>query len=478
MAKKVVEEILEIWKTYSLKRDTWATHAQEDREFRFGKQWTEEQRTQLEERGQAAIVVNRIHPAVEAAKAMLTSNKPSFRVSPREDSDNKVAQTINGLLEYIWHISDGDQVLRNVVDDYYVTGMGCMLVYEDSSADMGKGEIMITDIDPLNVYIDPNSRNRSCSDAENIIISRLFTKDQAKTLYPMYKKAISNAASDNFSTDRPTTTRKGDNEVIFPEDTETSTMFTFGSGDEYIRGYERYHKIKENMFRIFETWGGREDLLDENAYYEYVATPVWRVNGQIISDPMMAKQVIDQLNQQFQQQGMQARQMAQAGQQAPMPEKPQVEELTHSDLIESGEIEQVEISTTRVKMEVVMGDKLLFERILPTENYPVVFFMNMHTRTPFPVSDVRMVKGVQEYINKTRSLIIAHATTSTNLKVLLPAGSVDIGEFEQKWAQPGVAIEVDFDMGYRVFAWSFVNKREMMIFSASLHERLRLFGSM
>mgnify|MGYP001450086852 CR=1 FL=1 len=73
--------------------------------------------------------------------------------------------------------------------------------------------------------------------------------------------------------------------------------------------------------------------------------------------------------------------------------------------------------------------------------------MNIHTRTPYPTSDVRMVKGLQEYINKTRSLIIAHATTSTNQKILIPSGSVDMREFETKWSQPGVAIEVDFDQG-------------------------------
>ena len=69
--------------------------------------------------------------------------------------------------------------------------------------------------------------------------------------------------------------------------------------------------------------------------------------------------------------------------------------------------------------------------------------MNIHTRTPYPVSDVRLVKGLQEYINKTRSLIIAHATTSTNTKILVPEGSVDMKDFEEKWAQPGVAIPYD-----------------------------------
>ena len=54
---------------------------------------------------------------------------------------------------------------------------------------------------------------------------------------------------------------------------------------------------------------------------------------------------------------------------------------------------------------------------------------------------------MQEYINKTRSLIVAHATTSTNTKILIPEGSVDMKEFEEKWSQPGVAIPVDMDAG-------------------------------
>jgi len=107
------------------------------------------------------------------------------------------------------------------------------------------------------------------------------------------------------------------------------------------------------------------------------------------------------------------------------------------------QIEVVSVQVARIKQCVVIGETLLYERILPIENYPVIPFINVHTRTPYPVSDVRLVKGLQEYINKTRSLIIAHATTSTNVKILVPEGSVDMAEFEEKWAQPGVAIQFD-----------------------------------
>lgn len=444
---KTVEETQQLWKDYSLKRETWAKHAQEDREFRYGKQWTQEQWDTLVARGQAPVVVNRIHPAVEAAKAMLTSNKPSFRVSPREDSDNQVAQALNGVLEYIWQISDGDQVLRNAIDDYYVMGMGVILHYQDPMADMGKGEVMMKDIDPLTVYVDPNSRMRDCSDAKNIIISRLFTKAQASALYPKYKAAIKAASSDNFQSDMPVTDRHDEGHMISSE-SEHTNMSALATDDEYIRGYERYQKTEVDMYRIFESWNGREDLLMGYAFEEYLEKPAWIIAGSIVDDPAQANQMMMQIQQQYSQQVAVMKQNAQGT----PPPPPEVQQVTMRDLVENGAVKAVKVPTARIKQTVVMGDKLLFQRILNTGRYPLVFYMNMHTRTPYPVSDVRMVRGIQEFINKTRSLIIAHATTSTNMKVMVPPGSVDIEEFERKWAQPGVAMEVDFEMGQPVVA--------------------------
>ena len=441
--KKLVDETQSIWKTYSKKRESWASHAQEDREFRLGKQWTADQKRILEERGQAALVVNRIHPAVEAAKALITANKPQFRVSPREDSDNKVAQAMNGLLEYIWQISEGNSVLRRIVDDYYVTGMGCALVYIDPMMDMGKGEVCIHDVDPLDVYIDPNSRSPLADDAENIIISRLYTKDQAKALYPMYEKAIKNASSEEHISDRPSTGREDNGETTWPETTDTMTIANFGESDEYIRGYERYYPVMIDHYRVFESFNGNEDLLTDEEYEAYLKQPAWEIQGQIVTDEEQARAIIEQVEAMYQQMVEQGRQQGRVD----LPKKPKIAQLTFQDLVDNGLIDVVVVPTKRIKQCVIMGDKHLYSRILPIDKYPIVFFMNQHTRTPYPMSDVRMVKGMQEYINKTRSLIIAHATTSTNTKILIPSGSVDMREFEQKWAQPGVAIEVDFDQG-------------------------------
>jgi hypothetical protein len=443
--KNIVDETHKLFNTYRSERDMWAKNVKEDKEFRLGRQWTKEQEDVLTARGQAPIVVNRIHPAVEAAKAMLTANRPSFRCAAREDSDNKVAQVMSSLLTYVYDISDGRQVVRETVDDYYVCGVGYMQVYQDPTKDNGKGEVCIHNIDPLDVFVDPNCRDRFFDDAENIIVSRLYTKEQATKLYPLYEKAIKNAGAGQYSQgfEAPVTNRADSNQLVhFPEDIGNV------ADQDYIRGYERYEKVRVDRFRVFEQFSGKEEMLEKDAFEAYIQKPAWIIEGQIFTTEEEVQKVLEHLQKQaaqMMQQQMQEMQQMGYGPDAmpPAPAQPKVEQITFKDLISQGQIKAVEVNVSRIKQCVVIGDKYLYSRILPIDKYPIVPFMNIHTRTPFPVSDVRMVKGLQEYINKTRSLIIAHATTSTNTKILIPEGSVDMAEFEQKWAQPGVAIPFD-----------------------------------
>ena len=448
-SKKIVDETLDLFDKYSSKRDTWAIQAKEDKEFRLGKQWTTSQRETLEGRGQAPIVINRVHPAVESAKAMLTANRPSFRAAPREDSDNKVAHVMSSLLAYMYDISDGRSVIRQAVDDYYVMGVGYIQVYQDPMMDMGKGEVCFKDIDPLDVYVDPNSRHKLFDDAENIIVSKLFTKEQAKQLWPMYSKAIDNAADNSgnrFDFNAPSTEREDDGEVQFPEDVGRL------NNQDYIRGYERYYRVDVDEYRVFEKFSGKEDLLGEEEFSAYAKKPAWIIQGQIIAEPDKAQAMYEQLLLQRQQAVMiKMQELLAAGYNQNEVEEiaeketpePEMQEITFAILIEQGQIEVVQITSKKVKQCVIVGDKHLYSRILPLDKYPIIPIMNVHTRTPYPVSDVRMIKGLQDYINKTRSLIIAHATTSTNTKILVPEGSVDMKDFEEKWAQPGVAIPYD-----------------------------------
>ena len=48
--KALVDETLDLFQKYGSKRDNWAKHAKEDKEFRLGRQWTQEQEDILKAR--------------------------------------------------------------------------------------------------------------------------------------------------------------------------------------------------------------------------------------------------------------------------------------------------------------------------------------------------------------------------------------------------------------------------------------------
>ena len=440
--QELVDETISMYNDFRDKRYTWASQAQENTEFRLNIQYSKEQEEAIEARGNAAIVNNRIHPAVEMAKALLTSRRPGFNVVGREDSDVKTAKVFSELVKYVWDISDGDSVMRAVIDDYYVKGMGCILAYIDPLADNGKGEVKIRDIDPLNVYIEPNCRDKFCNDGD-IIISELTTKREAMSTYYYYKNTIEGANGD-WSSDRPIGNNTGSETIFFPEMAESMNIGGLES-DDYIRKYERYSHVFFDRFRIYESWTQRELVLTDEEYKEYISKPAWIVNNQVLTDPESVQKVQEEYKMILQQADQQ---------EIPVDEIPElkIEEVTMEELYGMELLEVVKVPVRRVVKSVIFGDKHLYTQIMPVENHLLITLMNIHTRTPYPVADISLAKDMQRYINKIRSLIIAHATTATNMKVLIPTGSIDKEEFEREWARPGVGIEVDMDLGVPVVA--------------------------
>lgn len=453
---KYATETEELYRDFSSgNRSAWANNAIEDREFRFGKQWSDDDARILESRSQAALVINRVHPAVELAKSILTANKPTFRVAAAEDSDNKTAAAMNGFIQYIWSISHGDRQLSKAIDDFYVTGLGTLLVYIDPFADGGRGEVKFRAIDPMHVYIDPNSQDEFCTDASDIIISRTYTKGQLKRVYPAYQTAINTASGNPFS--EITSTGAVDTSNIVFAGAETSADH---DGD-YIRGYERYTKVWVEMVRIYEQWSKAEYNFTFDKFEEYLNKPVWIINGAISTEEVLARQAAERLMKEYETLLAQYEQAVSMAEQDPAyaeameaqgmqpPQPPQIEQIQMAQLLEEGQISVVKVPMQRVYMGVVVGDKKLYGRLLNCEEYPIITMMNMHTGSPYPLSDVRLIKDMQRYINKVRSLIVAHASTSTNVKVMVPRGT-DVEALKEQWAQPGAIIEVDFAEGQPV----------------------------
>ena len=459
---KLTEELL---REYSGARAEWAKQAVEDSEFRSGAQWTKAQTDTLKSRNQSPVVVNCIHNAVEQAKALLTTNKPRFQATGREDSDVKTARVMSDIMEWIWDNSNGNVVLKQAIDDYYVKGMGCIMVYPDMNADFGKGEVMLKSVDPMDVFIDPSSRDAFSQDANHIMIAKKIMQSQLLLQYPDYSEIILESKETGLLEDYSTSRDHSElNQQIGPYNRGNTRNAL--DEDRELEVIERFTKVKTPMLRVYDPYEPREHIFTEAQYEEYLKRPAFVVHKRGV-DPiyLTSKEDVEEANEMYEKfEGVYHEymdpntgtpiQLKGEEQQGSIPNSTtRIIPISMLDLVQDKMIQITPIKCDRVRCIITVGDKLLVDYMKPIEFYPIITLMNHHDRNPFPQSDVRLVKGLQEYINKVRSLIIAHASSSTNVKLLIPRGSVDKRNLEQEWAKAGTAVvEFDPELGQPIVA--------------------------
>ena len=143
-------------------------------------------------------------------------------------------------MTYIWDISNGNIALKEAIDDYYVKGMGCIMAYPDPDADLGSGEVLIKSIDPLDVYIDPSSRDTFCNDAHHIIIAKKIMEHELLGQYPEMTEAIKQAKQTSFLNGYDTSRHGLNNELTTPYNKGTSR--SLADQDRELEVIERYTK--------------------------------------------------------------------------------------------------------------------------------------------------------------------------------------------------------------------------------------------
>ena len=244
-----------------------------------------------------------------------------------------------------------------------------------------------------------------------------------------------------------------------------------------VRRYlERYTKVIQHFYNVYEPFSEREYLLNDEEFENYsnvVYVKVRKITGE--ESIVWQEEAVEELMQSIEESGpifhfkLPEPQIDQQTGQLIQGDPIKVPGMESADAIPGSTTSLIPMSTEelkgmdeiacnvvdvpRIQMVVSVGDAMLYERFLPIEDYPIVPLMNVHLRTPFPESDVRIYRPLQEYINKIRSLIIAHASTSTNVKLLIPRGSVDKRQVEEEWGRAGTSvIEFDAELGAPIVA--------------------------
>ena len=396
---KRAEEIKERYQRWFDARKSWDEQAREDIDFYLGNHFTDQEANELAERNQMGLPIDRLYAAIEQFKAIITSKPPKFSAVGREDSDSRLANVWKTILEYIWDKSDGDEVFKQVVHDYSVAGLGYFYAYIDPEDDYGRGEVKFNYVDPFRVVVDPNSRNKWFDDASGMQLSTILTKQQLLDAYPMLSVPDENGDTliDNIEglsiqdEDYPSSNKRQQGTAFTPDIVKD---YDWEDTGEKYRIIEDFRKVKMPFFRVMDLQSGQEKVLDNTGLEKLLAN-----------------------------------------------------EKT-AEAFDRGLFDIVQVQQTRIQCTCIVGQVILYEKVLDTNIFPIVPVPNIWTNTPYPMSDVRKNKGFQRFLNKVMSLITSHAQASSGLKLLIPQGSVqDIEELERDWANPNATIEYDASFG-------------------------------
>ena len=394
------KESQELYRRWRDARADWDTDARTDVDFYHGNHFTKDESEELQSRNQADVPMDRVSPAIEKLKAILTARPPGFTAIPREDSDSKLSNVWRTILGYIFDISDGDVHVKQAIHDYATTGLGYLYVYIDNESDFGKGDIKFQSISPFRVYVPPSSRDRFFNDAEGIILSTILTEEQIISMYPELGdqvddetgeviEGVINDISGIMEEDYPDAQNKISYEFTSPaEAKDKDAMHT-----KNYQILERFTKVKVPFYRVVDARSQEEMVLSEPEFSEFLQ------------------------------------------------ENPGV--------FERGLMDFEEVMQTRVRAVASVGEVVLYDTIMSTDVYPIIPMPNVWANTPYPRSDVSRAMPMQRLLNKLWSLALSHAQASAGLKLLVPIGSAINGleQLEADWANPNAVIEIDTSQG-------------------------------
>ena len=450
-------------------RTQWEYVNQKGFDFANDNQLTESERISLEEQGMPTFTINRIMPVVEMLNFYATANKPRWQADGSEGSDTDVAAVFADMADYIWDLSDGSSMYANAINDAICKGVGYLQVDVAPDADRGMGEIVLKQPEPFDIYVDPKSRDMLFRDAAFVLIRKILPKEHLKNLYPQYAPKINKAASDR------------DDEISYSEKSfELQKNFDYkdisgsesvnpsdGETDILLEYYELFEKIKVKFMNVFYHIPPEEKVMVQiqKEVEAQIMEMQQEMQVQLIEQQQQMQMAVQEgkmLPQRYElemkkAQEMMANQLQTAEQEirskliqnasstgSKIVSEEEFKLLMQSEKFAKTVVEAVPFFGTRIKQTTVIGDKTLFEIVLPEliTEYPIVPFHFKWTGTPFPISAVSPLIGKQRELNKTHQLLVHNASLGSSLRWMYEEGSVDTDMWEQYSSSPGALLPI------------------------------------
>tara|TARA_R110002012_G_scaffold123064_1_gene273347 strand:+ start:252 stop:2555 length:2304 start_codon:yes stop_codon:yes gene_type:complete len=471
--KKKADQIRQLYNlSNTWTRKQWEYVNQKGYDFAHDEQLSQEEKNSLEEQGMPTFVINRILPVVEMLNFYATANNPRWQAIGTEGSDSDVAAVLSDLCDYVWALSDGNTLYGNAINDAVTKGLGYLLVSVDQDADNGMGEVVIQQPEPFDIYIDPKSRDMLFKDAAFLLIRKILPKNHLAKIFPSHKRKINQASSDEQSQRSWSARAIGDKEqklFAFNDTTEQTNMAIDSNGeqDELTEFFEIYEKIKVSFINVFYRIPPSPEVIKQIKQQAQVAMQELQAEmevkfletqkqlqqavqeGKMIPERMELELQKEQKMMQQQLMAFEQETISNLQNQASKIENAVVSEkefkiLMTDETIANNIVDQVQFYDVRIKQICAVGDKILYEKVLPAsiKDYPLIPFHYKWTGTPYPISAVAPLIGKQQEINKAHQIMVHNASLGSSLRWMYEEGSIDAETWEKYSSSPGALLPI------------------------------------
>lgn len=168
----------------------WRKLAREEYDFVRGKQWTEDDKAALTEKGRPALTINKIRPHLNILSGYQRVNRYEVSFEPRTSDDFESCELRKGVTKYIMDNCDYNDVESAVFMDGVIGGIGWFHIFYDWDYMAMEGEINIDRVSPFDIYTDPEARKADYSDAKFICRAKWVDKEELCEIYPEQAEEI------------------------------------------------------------------------------------------------------------------------------------------------------------------------------------------------------------------------------------------------------------------------------------------------
>src|SRR3990167_8360517 len=156
------------------------------RDYYDSRQWTAAEVAKLKSQKQAATVINRIKPKMDALMGMEKSAKTTAKAFPRTPKHEESAEAATESIRFVLQDNAFDQARSGVWENILIEGTGGGEIIAKPGGELGEGDmkIIIRHIMWDRLIYDPHSRRKDFSDARFLGQVVWMDHDEAANLYP------------------------------------------------------------------------------------------------------------------------------------------------------------------------------------------------------------------------------------------------------------------------------------------------------